>query len=85
MDRYLKEDGVFYEVLSEDRDGVSAFLAAIRELGFEVEMISAPSKYYRAFNTRVWSQQDAEKYRLFAFRRPKCRHARIADVQELGA
>jgi lactam utilization protein B len=77
VDRYLKPDGVFYEVLSEDRDGVGAFVEAIKALGFTVEVVSAPDKYYRAFNTRTWSQQQAERYRLFAFRRAACRHASL--------
>ncbi len=53
----MKADGVFYEVLSEDRDGVSAFLVAIQNLGFVVENIAAPEKYYKNFNTRNWSYQ----------------------------
>ena len=66
-----------YEVLSEDRDGVSAFVAAIAARGFTVESIAAPPELCAAFNTRVWSQQHAERYRLFAFRRPACRHPSI--------
>ena len=57
VDRYLKPDGVFYEVLSEDRDGVSSFLEIIQSLGFTVECISAPLAYYKNFNTRAWSHQ----------------------------
>ena len=57
MDRYLKPDGVFYEVLSEDRDGVGAFVESIQRLAFVVEVMDAPEKFYRNFNTRSWSKQ----------------------------
>ena len=57
VDRYLKPDGVFYEVLSEDRDGVGAFVESIQRLGFIVEVMDAPEKFYRNFNTRSWSKQ----------------------------
>ena len=66
-----------YEVLSEDRDGVSAFMTAIAARGFIVESVAAPAALCTAFQTRTWSQQHAERYRIYAIRRPACRHPSI--------
>lgn len=37
VDHYLKPDGVFYEVLSEDRDGVADFCARMQQRGFRID------------------------------------------------
>ena len=70
VDRYLKPDGVFYEVLSEDRDGVGAFVESIQRLGFRVEVMDAPEKFYRNFNTRSWSKQVQTFTRISSSRQP---------------
>lgn len=69
VNRYLKADGVFYEVLSDDRDGVPVFIAEIEALGFETTRKPAPSAFVGNFGTRKWSKQDQESYSMYTWRR----------------
>eukprot|EP00127_Corallochytrium_limacisporum_P003336 Clim_evm25s148 gene=Clim_evmTU25s148 len=72
IDRVLKPGGVFYEVLSEDRDGVVEFIAECERRGFEVQRLYAPERLCGNYNTRDWSLQDAEKYTFLTVRKPGC-------------
>eukprot|EP00128_Syssomonas_multiformis_P017414 Colp12_sorted_trinity150504_noHs@19596 len=74
VELYLKEDGVFYEVLSEDRDGVSVFCERARERGFRVEINPVSESYMGQYNTRKWTFQNTEKYRFYSFHRPASQH-----------
>eukprot|EP00054_Salpingoeca_dolichothecata_P018636 m.114719 g.114719 ORF g.114719 m.114719 type:complete len:349 (+) comp22947_c0_seq4:3-1049(+) len=81
IQHYLKDTGVFYEVLSEDRDGVSLFVEGMRKAGYRVESASVPDRFMKNFNTREWSCQDKERYRLFTFAPPKCIHPIITTLE----
>mmetsp|Transcript_5412 Transcript_5412/g.13611 ORF Transcript_5412/g.13611 Transcript_5412/m.13611 type:complete len:171 (-) Transcript_5412:58-570(-) len=63
--RFLKEDGVFYEILSDDRDGVPAFVDAIVQVGFTAHAIPVPDCYLGDYATG----QRAETYKFWTFRR----------------
>jgi predicted nicotinamide N-methyase len=66
LNKHLKSDGVFYEILSTDRDGVSLFLDLIRQDGWDVSIHPVPEIILSGkFNTK----QRPESYRLYTFRR----------------
>eukprot|EP01137_Pigoraptor_chileana_P018031 Opistho-2@76921 len=67
---FLKPGGTFYEVLSDDRDGVSEFVRQIGDAGFTVDSKPIPPKYMGNYNTRDWTYQDKETYKLFMFTKP---------------
>eukprot|EP01012_Entosiphon_sulcatum_P010591 TRINITY_DN16229_c0_g1_i1.p1 TRINITY_DN16229_c0_g1~~TRINITY_DN16229_c0_g1_i1.p1 ORF type:complete len:356 (-),score=62.49 TRINITY_DN16229_c0_g1_i1:390-1457(-) len=69
IERFLKPDGVFYEVLSDDRDGVSAFVEEITARGFTAERVPVGEELASNFNTRDWAHQKDETYSLWVFRR----------------
>ncbi len=69
VDRFLKPDGVFYEVLSDDRDGVGVFIKHIEERGFTTTRHPAKGTLIGNFPTRRWSKQDHETYSLYTWRR----------------
>lgn len=71
VNKYLKRNGVFYEVLSDDRDGVAVFIAEMERLGFETIRNAAPKKYVGNFGTRKWSKQNEESYSFYTWRRRK--------------
>jgi len=65
-DRYLKPDGIFYEILSTDRDGVGLFVDLIKQAGWIVTISTVPESILSGkFNTK----QRPETYRLYTFRR----------------
>ncbi|KJE95421.1 hypothetical protein CAOG_05876 [Capsaspora owczarzaki ATCC 30864] len=74
VDTFLKPDGVFYEVLSEDRDGVSEFVDRIQKRGFIVKSVPVPARFMGNYATRQWTYQDTETYRFFSFHRPGSKH-----------
>ena len=80
VDRYLKPDGVFYEVLSEDRDGVGAFVESIQRLGFIVDVMDSPEKVYCNFNTRSWSKQVRTFTRLSSSRQTPSTYRMPSDI-----
>jgi len=63
--KYLKLEGMFLEVLSDDRDGVSLFLEKIQAIGFSVSISAVNEKYLGNFKTG----QKPESYKLYIFRR----------------
>lgn len=66
-EKYLKPDGVFYEILSTDRDGVGLFVELIEKAGWSVTASPVPEVILAGkFNTK----QRPESYRLYTFRRP---------------
>eukprot|EP00760_Papus_ankaliazontas_P006869 PhM_4_TR13202/c0_g1_i1/m.63632 len=69
VEKYLTPDGAFYEILSEDRDGVSLFCSKMEARGFATTRRTVPDKYYAKFGTRDWSKQGAEKYGFFTWKR----------------
>mmetsp|Transcript_4677 Transcript_4677/g.9431 ORF Transcript_4677/g.9431 Transcript_4677/m.9431 type:complete len:377 (+) Transcript_4677:2895-4025(+) len=74
VDKYLKQDGVFYEVLSEDRDGVEVFVEQAKRAGFIIDVFPVPETLIGRYNTRKWSFQDTERYRFYTFRRTGSQH-----------
>eukprot|EP00759_Apiculatamorpha_spiralis_P029063 PhF_6_TR31442/c0_g1_i1/m.46133 len=71
VDHYLAPGGVFYEVLSEDRDGVSYFCDLMEKRGgFVMSKHRVPEVDTSAgFKTRQWSKQGQEKYCYFTWKR----------------
>jgi len=67
--KFMKEDGVVYEVLSDDRDGVGMFLEQIQSVGFVVSIHDVPEKFLGNFNTK----QRPETYKFYTFRRSNSR------------
>lgn len=68
VEKYLKPDGIFYEILSTDRDGVPLFVELIEKSGWSVTVSPVPEVILSGkFNTK----QRPESYRLFTFRRPE--------------
>jgi len=65
IELYMKEDGVFYEILSNDRDGVSVFVSKVEEAGYIVEIYDVPDKYLGNYGTN----QRYETYRFYTVRR----------------
>lgn len=78
VDLYLTEDGAFYEVLSNDRDGVTVFVKEIEKLGFTTERLDVPKEFVGNYGTRKWSKQDQESYSLYIWRRAK---REVEDVE----
>lgn len=67
VEKYLKPDGIFYEILSTDRDGVGLFVDLIEKAGWIVSVNVVPESILSGkFNTK----QRPESYRLYSFRRP---------------
>lgn len=64
IDKYLKEDGIFLEVLSDDRDGVTLFLEEFSKYGFGLNLINV-DKHVGNFGTK----QKEESYKLYEFKR----------------
>ena len=69
VDRFLAPNGVFFEVLSDDRDGVSVFTREIESRGFLTQKEPVPKALTGSFCTRKWSKQEAETYSFFTWRR----------------
>jgi hypothetical protein len=69
IDKWLSADGAFYEVLSNDRDGVSTFIQRIESLGFVTQRTDMGGEFVGNFGTRKWSKQENETYSLFCWRR----------------
>jgi SAM-dependent methyltransferase len=67
--KYLRPSGVFYEVLSDDRDGVSVFVAEMERLGFTTVRCPVHQDFCQNFGTRTWSKQHEERYSFFTWRR----------------
>jgi len=65
--KYLKPDGVFYHVLSDDRTGVSTFLRKMEEDGWECHVVPVPE---RILEVGQFTGQRWETYRLYTFKRP---------------
>lgn len=83
VDKYLaKPHGVFYEVLSDDRDGVSVFIDEMDKRGFETVKRAAPAMYVGKFGTRKWSKQDQESYSFYTWRRRDCPSELLAPIME---
>jgi hypothetical protein len=81
VDKYLSDDGVFYEVLSNDRDGVTVFRAEIEKRGFTTARHDASANLVGNFGTRKWSKQDQETYSLYTWRRAECTSTRFPDMK----
>lgn len=64
-----KPHGVFYEVLSDDRDGVAAFLGEMRLRGFVCHQHPVSARYLGNYGTRDWTYQDRETYSFYTFYR----------------
>lgn len=62
--KYLKPDGVFYEILSDDRDGVSLFVTEVQAAGFTVEIFPVPPRFLGHYATN----QKSETYKFYTFR-----------------
>jgi hypothetical protein len=61
---FLKRDGVFYEVLSTDRDGVPLFLERMQEEGWLCEIRSVPQQFLGNYGTG----QRFETYCFYTFK-----------------
>jgi predicted nicotinamide N-methyase len=82
-DTYLaKPHGVFYEVLSDDRDGVAVFIDEMDKRGFDTIKRAAPAAYVGKFGTRKWSKQDQESYSFYTWRRRDCPEKLLAPIME---
>lgn len=67
IDMYMKEDGVFYEILSTDRDGVSLFVDLIKEHGFSVAIHPVPNVILDMGKFKT--NQRPESYMLYTCRK----------------
>ena len=67
----LKEEGVFYEVLSSDRDGVSVFSDLMRQRGFECYRKQVPNSLTVDLGTRKWCHQDKEMFYFYTWKKSK--------------
>jgi len=67
--KFMKRDGIFYEVLSDDRDGVSLFIEKIKKVGIDVGIHPVPPHMLGNYNTK----QRSETYKLYSFRFPETR------------
>ncbi|KAH3761780.1 Rossmann-fold protein [Pelomyxa schiedti] len=65
IQKYLAPGGVFYEVLSDDREGVREFVELIGNLGFTVRVHPVPTQYLGNYETN----QRPETYHFYTFRR----------------
>jgi hypothetical protein len=83
VEALLAPDGIFYEVLSDDRDGAVAFVEEMAGRGFRVARRPADRGYLGAYATRTWAHQETETYTFYTFARPATRHplmgSRIAE------
>ena len=70
VNKYLKPGGVFYEVLSDDRDGVSQFAAEMSSMRFTMKKVPAGGEFVGQFGTRKWSKQESETYSFYTWRKP---------------
>ena len=70
VDSFLKEGGVFYEVLSNDRDGVAEFIRLIKDKGYLVDVVPVPAEMMGNYGTRDWTFQNTETYSFYTFRKP---------------
>lgn len=70
VDCFLNDGGVFYEVLSNDRDGVSEFIRLIKEKGYLVDVVPVPAEMMGNYGTRDWTFQNTETYSFYTFRKP---------------
>jgi len=66
--KYLKQDGVFYHVLSDDRTGVSTFLQKMSVDGWECHVVPVPQWI---LDMGHFTGQRWETYRLYTFKRPE--------------
>ena len=70
VDSFLKEGGVFYEVLSNDRDGVAEFIRLIKDKGYLVDVVPVPAEMMGNYGTRDWTFHNTETYSFYTFRKP---------------
>eukprot|EP00029_Vermamoeba_vermiformis_P003803 TRINITY_DN14336_c0_g1_i1.p1 TRINITY_DN14336_c0_g1~~TRINITY_DN14336_c0_g1_i1.p1 ORF type:complete len:267 (-),score=87.95 TRINITY_DN14336_c0_g1_i1:214-1014(-) len=68
--RYMKPDGVFYELLSTDRDGVPFFVEKMKEAGFTVNIHPVTEEYCGNFNTK----QRPENYLFYTCKYAECKY-----------
>ncbi|PRP77298.1 hypothetical protein PROFUN_05543 [Planoprotostelium fungivorum] len=61
--KYMKPDGVFYEVLSDDRDGVGLFIEKIKSEGFQINIHPVPGHMLGNYKTK----QREETYKFYTF------------------
>jgi hypothetical protein len=61
--RYLKSDGAFVEILSDDRDGVPAFLKEMENCGFTMSCFPVQSEFLGNYGTG----QRPETYHIYIF------------------
>ncbi|EGC31266.1 hypothetical protein DICPUDRAFT_57790 [Dictyostelium purpureum] len=67
IQKFLKEDGVFYEILSDDRDGVSYFIEEMTKRGFVNNIVPVDSQFLGNYCTK----QRPETYKFYTFRYAK--------------
>ena len=65
MKRHLAPGGVFYEIVSDDRDGMALFLQEIVKEGFEYSAVVVPDKYLGNYGTA----QNPETYKFYTVKR----------------
>ncbi|GAM19178.1 hypothetical protein SAMD00019534_023530, partial [Acytostelium subglobosum LB1] len=63
IEKYLKPDGVFYEILSDDRDGVSYFLEKMKERQYKSHIVPVDNQYLGNYGTK----QREETYKFYTF------------------
>lgn len=68
LDAVTAPGGVYYAVMSEDRDGVGALVAAARSGGWAVDVRRAP-RGYGGGGAREWRYRDDERYLFYTFHR----------------
>ncbi|KYQ90986.1 hypothetical protein DLAC_07875 [Tieghemostelium lacteum] len=64
IQKFLKPNGIFYEILSDDRDGVSYFVEEMNKKGFIGHIVPVPAQYLGNYGTK----QRAETYKFYTFR-----------------
>ncbi|EFA83969.1 hypothetical protein PPL_03041 [Heterostelium album PN500] len=64
IQKYLKNDGIFYEILSDDRDGVSYFLEQMQEKKFISKIVPVDQQYLGSYGTK----QREETYKFYSFK-----------------
>ncbi|KAN0050534.1 hypothetical protein ACTA71_003663 [Dictyostelium dimigraforme] len=67
IQKFLKEDGIFYEILSDDRDGVSYFIDEMSKRGFENHIVPVDQQFLGNYGTK----QRPETYKFYSFRYSK--------------
>lgn len=70
--KYLKDDGIFYEILSDDRDGVSYFIEEMTKRGFVNNIVPVPQEFLGNYGTK----QRPETYKFYSFKydNGQCKH-----------